>query len=856
MTRSPERPFFVLLLFGLVLAAILWAADRWEARMSEQAGEMLAPGNTPIFVPSGGNYSSSLLVEIHPSHSRAHVVFTTDGTVPTATVGALYDHPLLLDRAFPGLVVLRARQFLDGVPGPVSSTSYAVGLSNTLPILSLIADPPDLWDLTSGILARPGERGAAWERPVHLTLLTGEPAPGFQVDAGLRTHHIGHSQELKPSFRLYFRREYGAPRLEYPLFPLHPEQNTQAYKRLLLLAGGRSARWTLLEDQLLCDVATAMGMPAPQGRFVLLFVNGQPWGIYRLTERVDRFFAEDMLGLTGADVIRDGDADEGVQAHWDDLMAWLRTHDLRDPTQYAALEGHVDLDEFTDYVVLLAYFGRTDFIAVRPGDGSEPWRWLPQEGRAWAVLRAQVSPGPLASPEAAGDLSVLLDRLLENPEYRRGFASRLADMLNTALSPAAVETQIDRLAATVEPDIGYEAARWDSPTDWESNVAALRYFARQRPAVLRRQVAQRLGLQDATPVTFTLSPGGGGTVFVNGAAALPAPWSGAYFQGTTVRVTAVPAPGYAFAGWQTASGKPLPPSAQVTLAVEGPETVTARFVPAAGCPRAVCPDDVVINEFWINDNGTHYLTLGNRPLEGDWVELRVVRGPVDLRRWRLTDNDTKDGMNEGSIIFRETPALAAVPKGTVILIIATESPSNARYFGQDDLDPSDRRIVLFVGNGNLDATTDPGFAIGTGDDNLVLLAPGPTPSFADDVGVDFVAEGQAVTPFSFGVLKDGVQFTASFLGLGTDDGALFTGDVNNDSAADWIVDPPAEQSGDSIRLDVANIVTPGAANYRQGEALLRTITLWALLVAPLGAGVLLLGARQRRAHHRRRTSGM
>ena len=41
-------------------------------------------------------------------------------------------------------------------------------------------------------------------------------------------------------------------------------------------------------------------------------------------------------------------------------------------------------------------------------------------------------------------------------------------------------------------------------------------------------------------------------------------------------------------------------------------------------------------------------------------------------------------------------------------------------------------------------------------DNLVLLAPGPTPAFGDDVGIAFVAGGNAVTPASFGVLSDSV----------------------------------------------------------------------------------------------------
>jgi hypothetical protein len=64
-------------------------------------------------------------------------------------------------------------------------------------------------------------------------------------------------------------------------------------------------------------------------------------------------------------------------------------------------------------------------------------------------------------------------------------------------------------------------------------------------------------------------------------------------------------------------------------------------------------------------------------------------------------------------------------------------------------------MVLHTGNGHLDAEIDPGFNLGP-QDNLVLLAPGPTQAFDDDQGIDFVAQGTAVTPVSFGVLTDGV----------------------------------------------------------------------------------------------------
>ena len=63
--------------------------------------------------------------------------------------------------------------------------------------------------------------------------------------------------------------------------------------------------------------------------------------------------------------------------------------------------------------------------------------------------------------------------------------------------------------------------------------------------------------------------------------------------------------------------------------------------------------------------------------------------------------------------------------------------------------------MLYVGNGNLDTTLDPWFNLGTAD-NLIILAPGPTPAFDDDQGIAFWRNHTAITPASFGVLADGV----------------------------------------------------------------------------------------------------
>ncbi len=793
------RPFWLPLLLLVALLGLLWLTDRVERQAALQPQAQAA--GAPVFSPPGGVYPRGVRVSIQPSTAGAPVVLALGGSAPTTTVGVLYEQPLRLDRAAPGVTVLRAREVAGGAPGSLVSASYVVGVENQLPVLSLVADPVDLWDAQRGILANTWQRGVDWERPAHVSFFDG--ATGFALSAGLRVNGSEEWDAPKQSLRLYFRGEYGEGRLDYALFDDHPHQETQSYNHLLLQAGQREGRWTLLEEALLGEVAAELDGHVTQGRFVLLFLNGESQGIYRLSERVDRFFLADNWGVADVDLIRGGRFEEGDDVQWNALVDWLATHELADPVNAAELESRVDVDDFIDYAIVQLYFDSQAFVddqfsAARPRVGGGRWFWIYGDGQQ----RYGLSSGTDAVRVRGGELALLLERLLEAPAYRARFARRMNGLLNTTLAPAAMEARLARLAGELRADVHYEAERWPAAGDWPANVDTMREIVRRRPDVLRAWWAERYGLAGTAVVSLNASAGG--SLVVDGLP-VPAPvWSGSYFLDSAVEVIAAPRPGYAFAGWEGAAGA----STRLTLTVDGPRALTARFAPAT--EESLRPDDVMIVEYWINDDGTRYASLDNRPLEGDWLELRVVRPQaVDLRGWRITDNDTLGGTDEGSLILPALAELAAVPRGTAILIVATESPSNAAYFPQDDLDGADRRMLFYVGNGNLDVTSDPGFGIGAGDDNLALLAPGPDA----EVGVDFVAEGRAVTPYSFGVLVDGVVFEHPFRGLGADDGALFAGaGSNDDGAVGWVVDPPASESGDEAALDVVNRVTPGAAN--------------------------------------------
>lgn len=743
-----------MLLAMLALAAICAAETVCQTRAQAALTE-------PVFSVPGGYYDRDILVEIDAPPSSSHVIFTVDGSVPTQAEGLVYVRPIRLGA--PTVTVVRARAvFLDGRLGPVVSASYFVGVEATLPMVSLIVEPDDLWDAERGIYVNPHERGDAWERPVDVTYVDQGHTLGFHVPAGARIHGHGTRGFPKMSFRLYFRREYGINRLTYSLFP---ESEVDTFKRLVLHNSGQDrpvfphTNWTHLRNQLATELALQHDGLATHSRPVLLFINGELWGVYQLRERLDRFFLADHYGveesdfLEAPDVRGQSDVVMGDRDDWDHLQQFLDTHDLADPASYAYVESQVDIANFVDYNILQIYASNDDWPhqnvhQFRPAVPGGRWHWIFWDSdRGFAAqpvgrVDANIVADLLERDDryTGGRDKLLLRKLLGNPGFRERFLLRTADLLNTTLAPVSVIDGIDALAAGLEPDIVYETSRWSVSSNWAANVEELRDFARRRPDFVRQHMVESFDLAGTATLIFEPPTDGGGCVAVNGFLLDDMPWQGVYFQGIPIQIVAVPAPGHRFSGWEDVD---LPQTATITWTVDGSRTFTPRFERiGAGAPQ---PGDVVFGGHSMGQDGH---------VADDWFELRVMQPTgVDLRGWRVTDNDTKTATDEGSLILSDNPALARVPRGTAIRVVVRQASDDP--LPPDDLDAWDRRMVLHVGNGNLDASIDPGFNLGPRD-NLVLLAPGSTGAFGDDLGIAFVSNSPAVTPATFGVMAEGV----------------------------------------------------------------------------------------------------
>ena len=601
--------------FGIALCILI--APIWYTRppsTNRRPGQP-SPAGGPVFSTPEGVYQQDILLKIY-SKTAQTILFTTDGRIPTRDTGTVYTHPIYLGAAEPTVAVIRAREVRPGGElGPVSSASYLLGIHAALPIMSLIIDPPDFWSQENGLYVHLDQRGKSWERPVEITYIERDRRSGFHASAGIRLHGEWSRAFDKKGLRLYFRRKYGDSRLEYPLFG---RKHIQSFDRLVLHNGGNDSpqphiNWTLLRNQLIDRLAAQLEGQrinstwafessdyAPRNQPVLLFINGQPWGIYQLRERIDETFLRDRYGITHADLL-DSPAHisvrntmSGDRRHWDRLLQFINTHNLADPDNYEYICTQVDIENLIDYTLLQVYSGNADwpehnvtqFRAHTPGGR---WQWLlwdndysfglhfdPNFEFEGAYVELDLMNKALRpdNTDTDGNDTLLFRKLVENPDFVNRFLARAADLLNTTFAPDTVLSEFDTLVAAIAPDIGYETSRWSSRVNWTSSVQEMRAYIQARPNLVRQHIVQAFDLDGTATLVLNTLPTGQGNVAVNGALLPNLSWQGVYFRGVEIDLDAVPAPGYRFAGWLPASLEQKP---AIRITINATQNITPCF---------------------------------------------------------------------------------------------------------------------------------------------------------------------------------------------------------------------------------------------------------------------------------------
>jgi hypothetical protein len=504
------------------------------------------------FSHPGGVYELPIQLGLTSSLPQGQIRYTTDGSVPNGT-SRLYTDLLQANTSLTSkaeifkiqvssdksasqvsadavlkCIVIRAAVF-DQTGRRVSSVftnSYVIRSLGSrhyeLPIISIVASHKSFFDPETGIFV-PGvrwdpddphwtgnyyETGDAWEREINFEYF--EPTGArLNQQAGLRVHG-GYTRHFpQKGMRLYARSEYGISVFDHTFFE---EKPIEQYSRLVLKPF--SSSWTKagIEDYICGKAAATLHLDVAASRPVVVYLNGEYWGIYFLQERTDERFVEGNFGIDHMQVdMAEGWSTPEIPA-FDELYKYMEKSDLAGPEAYETIARKMDIDNFIDYEIFQIVIANKDW----PANNVRSWRerndhslrrWIFQDGDAalddyhFDGFAHALYTGDKIWPTSEG-ATLFLRKMMENEAFRKRFTERLQHLLSHELSTDSLEAHYRRILTMIQNEIGSQIDRFSyrfNNKRWGKDMDNLAEFIKRRPCIVAKQYNERFNTNISMP---------------------------------------------------------------------------------------------------------------------------------------------------------------------------------------------------------------------------------------------------------------------------------------------------------------------------------------------------------------------
>lgn len=706
------------------------------------------PGYTekPVLSLNGGFYDHSINVSMYSATPESTIYYSLDGSEPNES-SYLYTQPVTINQT----TVLRARTFNHELhPGDISTATYLINEDITMAVVSVTTDPPNLYDDEYGIfvLTHPHQqsnlfqKGMDWERPSYFELFEPDGTTAISMDVGLRVH--GGLTRIYPlkSLAIMARSRYGNDRMNHRVFP---DKNIDSYKNLVLRNSGNDVHNSLFRDSFQQYLLVGqMDLELSGYRPSVIFLNGEYWGIRNIREKLNEHFLAsnanadpdkvDMLEFTASNTII-GEIN-GSSADYLNLTDYIALNDLSITEHYEYVKGHIDISNFIQYNVAEIYFDNTDW----PGNNKKWWRTNDPPGKwRWMMFDVDFGFGLMyefgqesgsefyqnntlaMALEANGPIwpnpphsTFLLRNLMKNEQFRTKFINTFCDHLNTTFQPGRVNQILMDFKAIYEPEIERLVNTFpmdyhliDHESDWYNSISIMSEFASNRPQHVFLHLMGQFNLQQRRLLTVDVSDKQMGRIKINSIICDQYPWSGHYFPGLPIKVTALPNHGYRFTHWSDGSTE-----REREIFMTSATSLTAIFEISDFDPYSI-----IINEI-------KYISSENMDTH-DWVELYNTSSHwANLSRWSIRGNNSNSAfvfdentwiepggfmiICRDSIKFRSVHPHAEPLKGNMPFELSSNGGTVSLYDHNNNL----INMVMYSSSGLWpDLTTSPGSSI-------------------------------------------------------------------------------------------------------------------------------------------------
>ncbi len=500
-----------------------------------------------IFSTKGGIYDESFTLTISNPYPNTQIRYTIDGNSPTfnslayaeafeinnslCTKANINQKQMSPDEFYnppdtndvKKAIVIRAAAFdnLGNQVSEVFTNSYFIqklGIEHHLPIISICAENKDLFDYYTGIFV-PGvnwynynpywsgnyfQRTIEWEKKISVEFYENPSNLGFKQTAGLRTHGGNCRRNPQKGLSLFARAEYGTSKFNYATFP---NKSIASYKRLVLKPISSSWTQSGIEDYLSNKSVINTEIDYSSVRPVIMYLNGEYWGIYFLQEKIDEHYIEENYNIDNENVeivetwSTNGPLDTCI--NFNELYSFVENNDLSDASNYETIGNWIDIDNFIDFQIFEIFIANYDwpqgnFKIWREKHNGSKWRWIFFDGDAGFSDYKKNSFNHALDSISIGwptnaRATLFFRKLMANSEFSFKFFNRMEYLINYQFNSINTKAIYNCIRDDISNEIKNQILRYHYPNSyesWQSSLSICDTFISIRPCKIMKMAQE------------------------------------------------------------------------------------------------------------------------------------------------------------------------------------------------------------------------------------------------------------------------------------------------------------------------------------------------------------------------------
>jgi len=383
-------------------------------------------------------------------------------------------------------------------------------IEHRFPIISLVTDSSGLFSYQQGIyvpginsnqdnLVWTGNSFQDWVRTCHFEFFDASRERVLHQNIDIKIHGLKTPAAPQKSLRLYAKKKYGQENFNYSFFE---GDSSNIFKRLILRTLHSSWNDRINADLIACRVADEIGLETMKGTPVVVYLNGEYWGIHNLRERIDRHHFANRFNVNPDSVnISEGifKEKEGTISGLINLLEFTEASDLSNSKNFNRVSEKIDLNNLIDYYIIETYFGNADWPTNNHkmwsiGENSK-WRYIVIDMDA-TIKNTKNNYFEKAlqknyKSEKTIWQKVLFTKLIENKEFKAKFKKRYIELLDQNLSAENIVMLINDIENNYKYEIQAHILRWNHPisyNNWLEKNDLMRDFARNRKRYISKQL--------------------------------------------------------------------------------------------------------------------------------------------------------------------------------------------------------------------------------------------------------------------------------------------------------------------------------------------------------------------------------